>query len=665
MSDFAPDTILDKLRDEATKRGCSPEQLVEMLLQQQSQPITSFRAFVDNNRDRIARFDLKHRYLYINPAISQYIRLAAEDVIGKTMEDIHLPPSHIEYIKARLDEVYTTKAVTEGDYEYKLPDGTYKAVEYRCIPEFDAFGEMVSVIAIAHDISERKAFERALFESESRYRGILDSQIDLICQYTPDLLLTFVNDAYCKFFGQTAQELIGKSFVPMIDADQHAAIYQRRDECLIDPSPRVAEVRRTVSDGKVYWTQWVDFGIRDEMGKVILIQAVGRDVTRLKEVEAELREQEERYRSLFKMSPVPMWLYDVETLRFLEVNDAALRQYGYAREEMLLLTTEVIQAPDQQEQMRQVLAQFERESVEQLEWQHCRKNGTLFDVEITSHELVLNNRRVRFVVASDITERKLLEQQRIYANSLEVAIEKDREIMRVKEKFVSVVSHEFRTPLAVILSSVEILRRYHEKLTPDNLREKLEGIGVQVQRMVALLEDVLTVTKGNAGQVEFKPEAVDVAYFCTTLVDHIRTADRDRHRFVVEFDLPIGTHFMLDRRLLEHILLNLLSNASKYSPEGDVIMLIVEREDNDMVFMITDTGIGIPEKDQTRLFEPFHRADNVTAIDGTGLGLAIVKQSVDKHGGSITFESEEGRGTTFIVRLPAAALPIPHLSTLA
>ena len=169
-------------------------------------------------------------------------------------------------------------------------------------------------------LSEKTGIERALRESEERYRGIVESQIDLVCRYTTEPKLTFVNDAYCTFFHKTREELIGQNFIPLTDADQHEAIYRRLRECQQDPRPRVAEVRSTSPNGEVRWIEWVDFGITDDNGKVVMLQAVGREITRVKQIEAELRMREHHYRVLFERGPLPKWVYDAETYKILDVN---------------------------------------------------------------------------------------------------------------------------------------------------------------------------------------------------------------------------------------------------------------------------------------------------------------------------------------------------------
>ncbi|MCA9904330.1 MAG: PAS domain-containing sensor histidine kinase [Anaerolineae bacterium] len=511
-------------------------------------------------------------------------------------------------------------------------------------------------------LEEKTGIERALHESEERYRGIAESEIDLVCRYTPELKLTFVNDAYCQFFRKSREALIGQSFLPMMDSDQHDDIELRRRECLADPKPRVAEVRVTFPDNQVRWVQWVDFGITDDTGKVVIIQAVGREVTQLKQTEADLRAKEHHYRVLFESSPLPSWLYDSETYCILDVNQAASTQYGYSREEFMQMDIRDLIAPDSIADMEALAVQPNLSIAGEITAQHIKKDGTDFEVEIYCHQISLDHRRAKLMFARDLTMSKQLENERIYASSLETALAKDREILALKESFLSVVSHELRTPLAVILSWVNILSRYHDKLTPQMQAEKLSLIRSQVKRMTRLLEDVLAVSRGHADRIEFQPTQTDILATCAEIAEYVRVADQYQHPVNVDSNLPPGTSALLDQRLIEHILINLLGNATKYSKIGKPVTLRIRHQGEYLMFTIHDSGIGIPQEAQERLFEPFFRAGNVDKIDGTGLGLVIVKQSVEKHGGTINYKSRVGRGTTFTICLPAAQITYPAVA---
>ncbi len=227
-------------------------------------------------------------------------------------------------------------------------------------------------------------------------------------------------------------------------------------------------------------------------------------------------------------------------------------------------------------------------------------------------------------------------------------IEAQQEILAAKEEFVSIVSHEFKTPLAVIVSSVELLMHYHERLTPDKRQERLATIHQQCDHMNEMLNQILSIRQ--AARLESQMEQVDLVNFCQAMIDHTRMSSQD-HAITLNAVHSIGCTYV-DTQRLRHILGNLLSNAVKYSPGGETVDMQITRTGSNIVLEVRDHGIGIPPQSLDRIFTPFHRADNAHDFDGTGLGLAIVKEHVDAMGGTITCESVVNEGTTFRVVLP-------------
>jgi signal transduction histidine kinase len=244
---------------------------------------------------------------------------------------------------------------------------------------------------------------------------------------------------------------------------------------------------------------------------------------------------------------------------------------------------------------------------------------------------------------------------------LSKALEQERELGELKTRFVSTVSHEFRTPLGVTMSAVEIMRHFDAKLTPERRQELCNEIHDATRGMAELMEQVLMLGRVEAGKLGYKPTAMDVEILTGKLIDESLSATN--RKCSIRFDHTPGLEgAMGDEALIRHILGNLITNAVKYSPKGSEVLVRARRDDDHAVFEIEDHGIGIPEADRVHLFEAFHRCGNVGDIPGTGLGLVIVKRCVDLHGGSIDLRSEVGIGTTFILRLPlfADSSPLSH-----
>jgi PAS domain S-box-containing protein len=238
--------------------------------------------------------------------------------------------------------------------------------------------------------------------------------------------------------------------------------------------------------------------------------------------------------------------------------------------------------------------------------------------------------------------------------SQRLAVQKQTELNDMKARFIAMASHEFRTPLTAIHGSVDLLRHYENRMSPDKKHQTLEKIDDAVERMTHMLENVLLIGRTDAGQMEFRPKPLALHGFCMGLLDELKSAMGPLFGKVqLQLQLcPPEKLYLLDAALMRNVVGNLLSNAIKYSPLGGSVALSIVERGGDLVMTFSDDGIGIPEQDLTRLFQSFHRASNVGSIAGTGLGLSIVKQAVECHKGSITVQSTVGTGSVFTVILP-------------
>jgi len=248
---------------------------------------------------------------------------------------------------------------------------------------------------------------------------------------------------------------------------------------------------------------------------------------------------------------------------------------------------------------------------------------------------------------ADVTDRKTAEQ------SLIAMVERERELGRLKADFVYTVTHEYRTPLSVVLSSAEILERYLDRLSAAERQLHVREIRVHARRLADLVDEVLFLGRVDAGSVDLDLAPLDLRGICREIAESTVVAlgaDRTVH---LAFE-QIPPRVLLDERLVRHIFTNLVHNALKYSTLDRPVWADVRTQDSEIVIRIRDEGIGIPAADQARLFQSFNRASNVGTISGSGLGLVVVKRCVEMHGGAISFQSTVGQGTEFSVRLPLA-----------
>ena len=252
----------------------------------------------------------------------------------------------------------------------------------------------------------------------------------------------------------------------------------------------------------------------------------------------------------------------------------------------------------------------------------------------------------------EIRDRKQTEELlRILEIELREALAQEKELGELKSRIISTISHEYRTPLTTIASSAEILQMYRHKLDEAKQLKHFDRIQASIKHMTDLVSDVLFLSRADFEKLEFQPESIDLISFFNEVVEELQVGIGNAHHLTFT---SVGEciYFDGDAKLLRQILTNLISNAIKYSPNGGPVSIRLTCQDNQVIFQVSDQGIGIPPEDQENLFESFTRARNVGTIAGTGLGLSIVKKCVDLHDGQIAVESQVGVGTTFTVSLP-------------
>jgi PAS domain S-box-containing protein len=360
---------------------------------------------------------------------------------------------------------------------------------------------------------------------------------------------------------------------------------------------------------------------------------------------AELSASEERFSKAFRGSSVTLAILDAVDGRYLDVNDAFLRAYGYSREEVIGRTSKDLGLWERPDQRDEAYRRYQRDGVLRDFESYIHTHSGERRVVLQSGDYITIGRRQCILSAGqDITERKRAEAELLRS------LAREKELGEMKSNFVSMVSHEYRNPLEIVQSSSDILQRYSDRLTPEKTTEHFLAIRQAVQRMSHMLDEVLLLGKVEAGRMQFVAAPVDLLKLCERWVSEVSTATERRCPIQLEFPPEFPTTHA-DERLLEHIFTNLLSNAVKYSAPGQNVRFNVAADGTAAVFQVEDHGCGIPKEDQGRLFQSFHRARNVRQISGTGLGLVIVKRCVELHGGQISFTSREGEGTTFKVVL--------------
>jgi PAS domain S-box-containing protein len=379
----------------------------------------------------------------------------------------------------------------------------------------------------------------------------------------------------------------------------------------------------------------------------ILMEHVKRELADRLTSEHKAMISERNYRMLFESHPQPMWLYDIDTLAFLKVNDAAVDEYGYSRDEFMGMTIKDIRPPQDVPKFLELIANsptFDRSGP----WPHTLKDGSTIQVLITSHAIRFGEHNARFVLAENLTESRRLELE---LSQSKARAESTAELGRAKDEMLSIVSHEMRTPLSSIVGFTELL------LTRDiTSKQRKQYLGVMLQeglRLTALITDFLDLRLIERGHQAMRFAPGDLGALIKRSVD--LTGDGVAPIEVrVPNNLPLAR---VDSDSIFRVLTNLLSNARKYSPENGEIVVGAGVVDGMLEVYVQDHGLGIPSDALAKVFEKFYRVEGAerSSTRGTGLGLAISKNIVEIHGGKIGVRSEGlGKGSIFYFTVPLA-----------
>ncbi len=331
-------------------------------------------------------------------------------------------------------------------------------------------------------------------------------------------------------------------------------------------------------------------------------------------------------------------------LPLIYVNPGFERITGYSASESLGHNCRFLQGNDRDQEGLTVLRSALKDGKPcKVRLRNYRKDGSMFWNELHISPVHGEDGELTHYVGIqiDVTER-VLDRRRLEASE------------ELKTRFIRMVSHEFRTPMTGLRASAAFLKDYGPALTSEKRERHFLNIEKALNRMNRLLDDVLFSSRSDAGEIPFEPVTLDLKAFCEEVVEEVHAIHAD-DRVVFTAAFPNGTRFLADPALLNHILHNLLSNAIKYSNPEKPVWFRAGEADGRLLMVVEDEGIGIPLADQDRLFAPFQRAGNVGTVKGTGLGLYIVQRSAERHGGAVRFDSEPGRGSRFVVDLPAKA----------
>jgi two-component system sensor kinase FixL len=365
------------------------------------------------------------------------------------------------------------------------------------------------------------------------------------------------------------------------------------------------------------------------------------------ETQEKLRASLKEYEELFQLSPVGYFILN-ENGVIENVNERGVVQLGFDKTHLVekpfstFLHTEV----DQDNFYRHRNLAIALGTLQRMECEIKKKDCSVFSALIKSK--VIKDEKLEFKhllsIMTDISQIKEREHQ------IEIQLIKSEGLNTMKSRFIGMASHEFRTPLTSISSSTTLIEQYAELGEPDKIKRHLTRIRTAIKNLVTILDDFLSIEKLESGKVEIRRTTFKLPEFCEEIIEDVY-ANKKRGQ-VINYTHKGSGKINTDKNIIQHILLNLLSNACKYSGDEKEINLSTSIDDHTVTLIVEDYGIGIPEAEQDSVFIRFFRAHNTATVQGTGLGLNIVKRYVELLNGTIDFVSKHNEGTTFIVKFP-------------
>ena len=564
-------------------------------------------------------------------------------------------PEDKEEVLKELHETFShSKTQWTSIYRYKCGNGNYKYTYDRGHVIYEN-AQAVRMVGAMHDIDDRMT---ALREVE---------KLSLVASKTDNLVvitdanenIEWVNESFTKKTGYAISEVIGRTLAFLHGPETAMEALLNIWNGIRNRVPVTEEILNYAKDGSPFWTKNNINPVFDENGNLVRFVIVQTDITLQKDYEQEITAIALDLTNLIATVSAPVFGLDKNGC-INAWNNRAAELTGYSKEEAWQRTfvDEFVPAQSRAQAMQNLQRVYRGEALSNLELPLITKDERNIYILLSATPAKKTGNEVEtvFLVGQDFTEftlyRNALEEKvKERTAELQAALAKEKELVNMKSRFASVVSHEFRTPLSTISVSANYIKRFYDQIGREDVTRKIDGILEQIKHMNELLEDVLTIGKTESGRMEVKKRAVDVCRLIHAIKDDVENQFNHSHR--VDCDLALSTpEIWIDDGFLRNIFVNLLSNAVKFSPGQETVYINGREENGFAVFQVIDQGIGIPPDDLERIFSPFDRGTNTGAIAGTGLGLSIVKKALDLIGGSITVQSTPGKGSVFSVKIP-------------
>ncbi len=634
-----------------------------------------YRLLFETMAQGVAFQDADGRITHANPAAEQILGLTLDQLQGRTSIDARWKAVHEDGSDFKGENHPAMLALRTGRPVrntmmgiFNPQDDAYHWININAVPRFrSGQSRPYEVFTTFDDVTERRQADQALRRSEEKYRGLMESLDNVVATVDQDGRFLYMNDVAAAQLGRPAGELIGKTMGELFPAPVAARQLQHVLQVISKDRSTVYEAQSFVR-GVSRWYRTTIQPIHDEFGKVVYALINSTDIHDLKQAQEELQalnhtleqrvaERTAEVQDLYDYAPIGYHSLD-EDGYYVRINQTELDWLGYSREEVLGrsfadFTTAAggLKFPSKLVELTQTGA------VHNLEYDMVRKDGSTFPCLINASG-IYDADGVFVMSRSTMLDNTVGKQA---AEALQLANAEMERAVRLKDEFLANMSHELRTPLTGILALGEnLLEEIYGPLS-ERQEKALRNIDISAQHLLSLINDLLDLSKIEAGRLELDLQPVGVNDICQASMVFVReTAHKKAIKLLYAIEQP-DAMVLADARRLKQMLVNLLSNAVKFTLGGGRVDLHVSVDENahQIQFVVQDTGQGISLEDQGKLFLPFVQLDNALTrkYEGTGLGLALVKRLAVQHGGTVTVASTgvPGEGSCFTITLPYTA----------
>lgn len=628
-----------------------------------------FRSIFENHSAIKILIDLKTGNIAdANEAAAKFYGWSIEELKNMRIQEINTrPPDEVKLFMGKVK----TDQQTHFEFSHILKDRSIREVEVFS-SKIDIGGN-IYIHSIIHDITNRKIAEKALIESEQKFRAVIENADAIIIRLDTDGKISLFEGRALSLLGYEPNQFTGFSAYE---------IYKDYPE-IISHFRTALNGKRTQSVLKMksFFFECLFTPLFDTENSFIGTIGLAVNITdRIKLSDSLLK-----LTTAVEQSQISIIITNADAIMEY-VNPYCCKITGYSLEETLNQNPRIFQSGETPaEEYKSMWAKISSGKKWTGVFHNRRKNGDIYLESTIITPIINKDGQITNYIAvkEDITEKiekekelkqyrehleelvetrteeldqlnmdlnEQLQKQKELEMMLQQSLEKEKELNEIKSRFISTTSHEFRTPLTSVLSSAELIKRYGRKWEEEKFNEHLSRIIKNIENLTNLLDEVLTLSRIEGGRSIIQPEVLNLYDFCLEIIDQVQHSVKRRHNFVFNY-LPDQKVYFLDPKLLKFIISNLLSNAFKYTPADGNIELKISIIEKQIIIEIEDNGLGIPDEEKPYLFQPFYRCSNSVNIQGTGLGLSIIKQSVELHNGEIRFQSKLGKGTKFTVKL--------------